>query len=600
MTLARACSGQVHSSLHKLLLAVALWLALAAFGSGLAPARADSQCAIPANVCGCATCGCGGDTVQPRCPAGQVPYDDYCLPACPDGWLRYPGYPGLCTPPCQHGCPDGYEQVPLPQCPEGYHRDIQSLDDCAPDLSMAPVELHVVNACPDGMVMSPNTYQCVPECPPGTYLDARGLCQSNYLNSCPPGFGRDPQTGQCVPPGLWPPGYEWICLPACPAGMVRDIYHPTRCLPPPPSCAEGEELWNGRCVPFCEPGTQRDPYGYCAPERCPDGSYPNLRGQCVDQGCPPGYDTLQGQCVPPCEQGTVRDENGRCGPPDEGCPEGSDTFRGQCVPPCGQGYVRDRQTGACLPPPDSGCRQGQEKVRGQCVPICPTGQIRDAKGRCLTPGCPKGTESYNGQCLPQCRPGLVRQQNGRCGCPAGEDFVNGRCLPPCDQGLVRDKNGRCMPPSCPEGTERFRGRCLPYCPDSMVRDNRGRCMCPQGTRPSAKGICEKIVYERPCPDGFHKDGDGNCVPDRRLQSQCPDGYHFSKRRQTCVRDKEDNGQQQGDTPQQRLPKLDINPNTLQLLQPQRQKGNNDDAGPNIQQFCPKGYVRDGEGNCVKG
>ncbi len=48
----------------------------------------------------------------------------------------------------------------------------------------------------------------------------------------------------------------------------------------------------------------------------------------------------------------------------------------------------------------------------------------------------------------------------------------------------------------------------------------------------------------------------------------------------------------------RQPKLEIDPGTLQLLQPQRQK--NKDRVPNIQQSCPKGYVRDDNGDCVRG
>lgn len=559
-------------------LPLVLWVALF-FAPGMPSALADNSCSVPANACACTTCGCGATGTAPRCPEGQQPYDDYCLPACPDGWLRYPGYPGLCTPPCEHGCPEGYEQVPLPQCPEGYHRDIQNPDSCVPDYEPSQDD------CPTGMVLSPNTLQCVTDCPDGTYRDGEGLCRSYYQENCPAGYSRDPQSGQCVPPGTWPSGYQWICLPQCPPGTQRDFYHPTRCVPPEPQCTDGYESYNGRCLPPCEEGSQRDTYGYCVPKQCPPGTYTNLRGDCSPPECPQGYDTVRGQCVPPCEEGLTRDENGRCVPPDAGCPEGTETFRGTCLPPCTQGYTRDRQTGTCMPP-DDGCRQGQEKYRGQCVPLCKTGQVRDAKGRCVNPGCPTGTETYKGSCLPLCRKDLVRLPDGSCGCPQGESLVNGRCLPPCDNGQVRDKNGRCVTPSCPDGEERVRGRCVPECFANTIRDSRGRCVCPKGTEMSTAGRCEKMTYDEggyDCGKGYHRDGDGNCVPDRRVQTQCPEGYRYSKKRQTCVPDKD--GQN----------KLQINPDTLQLLQP-RQKN----SGSGGQQSCPKGYIPDGNGGCMRG
>lgn len=588
MALAHERAGSRSYVLHSLLLAAMLWLAMAV-APGAPRALADNICTTPANLCGCASCGCGSTPPAPRCPDGQQPYDDYCLPSCPDGWLRYPGYPGLCTPPCEHGCPDGYEQVPLPQCPDGYHRDLQSPDDCVPDYDQTEDD------CPTGMVLSPNTRQCVTDCPDGTYRDGQGLCRSYYEDPCPAGYGRDPESGQCLPPGNWPSGYQWICLPNCPPGTQRDFYHPTRCIPPPPQCPDGYDNWHGRCVPPCEQGTQRDPYGYCVPPQCPPGTYTNLRGQCAPPECPPGYDNLRGQCVPPCDQGYTRDDNGRCVPPDDGCPPGSETFRGQCVPPCPQGYTRDTQSGNCLPPPDNGCRQGQEKYRGQCVPLCRTGQLRDKNGRCVTPGCPQGTESFNGTCLPLCRKDLVRRADGSCGCPSGQSLVNGQCMPPCDQGQVRDKNGRCVEPSCPKGQERVRGRCVAACFGDTIRDNRGRCVCPKGTEMSARGTCERVTYDQPCGKGYHKDDNGNCVPDRRIQTQCPDGWHYSKKRLTCVPDKQDQTTQPNQ-PALRQPNLQVDPNSLQLLQPQRQKSNS----TNRQQSCPKGFVPDGNGGCVPG
>ena len=83
------------------------------------------------------------------------------------------------------------------------------------------------------------------------------------------------------------------------------------------------------------------------------------------------------------------------------------------------------------------------------------------------------------------------------------------------------------------------------------------------------------------------------MPDRRTQSQCPDGWHYSKKRFTCVPDKQDQ-------PPSRQPNLQLNPDTLQLLQPQLRQKNNGNDGGNLQQSCPKGFVPDGNGRCVPG
>jgi hypothetical protein len=548
--------------LRAVFVLAALWLT----SLGPQPATAvESLCPAPTNSCGCVSCGCPAVPQEPSCPPGQVLYDDYCLPSCPDGWQRYPGYPGICLPPCWHGCPEGYEQVPLPYCPPGSHRDLRNPNICVPDFDEPGRD----DNCPPGLILSPYTQQCVADCPPGTYLAGEGLCRSTYERECPQGFGRDPQTGRCVPPGQWPPGYEWICLPLCPQGYVRDIEQPTRCLPPPPDCPPGYERGNnGRCLPPCELGTERDPYGYCVPQQCPDGSYSNLRGQCEEPECPYGYDNLRGQCVPPCAEGYSRDNNGRCMPPDEGCPQGTERVNGQCVPPdrgcatgeelfqgqcvpvCGAGTARDAN-GRCV---STGCPSGEEKVNGKCVPRCEKPLQRDAKGRCV---CPPGTDTVQGRCVPKCREGLIRDGNGRCVCPQGSEFIGGRCEPECKQGLVRDRKGRCVPPACGEGEERVLGRCVPQCPPSFVRDKRGKCVCPRGEQVGPSGTCE--TAQQGCPEGYRRNENGECVRINKQPRGCPEGYVYSKRYKTCLPEP-DQGQ-----PNQRLPDLNIDPGNLNRL-----------------------------------
>ncbi len=532
-----------------------------------------AQCAIPQNSCGCATCGCSGgyNPGTPTCPAGQVLYDDYCLPACPDGFRRYPGIPGLCVPPCNHGCPDGYDQIPLPQCPSGYHRDLRDPNYCLADSD----QQFDNQSCPYGMNYSPETGQCEADCPQGTFLDDKGLCRNYYERECPAGYNRDAETGKCVPPGSWPTGYTWVCLPHCPEGTYRDVQKPTRCVPPPPSCPENYENVQGRCLPVCEKGAERDPYGYCKPPKdCEEGSYANLRGLCGQPECPQGTEQVRGQCVPLCDLGYERDQNGRCKPPSNDCQQGEELIRGQCVPVCEQGLNRD-ENGRCVPPRE-GCQQGEETVRGQCVPVCKQGLTRDENGRCVPPrnDCRRGEETFRGQCVPICKQGLTRDDNGRCVPPQKEcqqgqrlNIESGNCerIPPvvktCPKNMVyNERRNKCEPRQrdCPRGTSLDRnGRCVsntPDCPDGTFLDKRGRCVpprdvpeCGERERLNANGVCEPIV--------------------RRVPQGCPDGTVLDKRRKRCIPVRQDDGGDvRIDEPQQ-VPGIELIPGTSCLNRP---------------------------------
>lgn len=602
----------LHRTLRSWLAAVSLLLLCL----GALPAVADNQqgyCAPPVSSCGCVSCGCPAPSEPPlpSCPPGKVTYGDYCLPACPPGWNRYPGYPGVCLPPCHQGCPEGYEQIPLPYCPEGYHRDLSNPNYCQPDFpssswsrSESVDQSYDEGDCPPGLVRSASTLECVVDCPQGSYIDDNGLCRSYYQDNCQPGLQHDPETGRCVPPGNWPRGYEWICLPQCPQGYVRDIEQPTRCMPPPGECREGyERIADNRCVPVCEPGTQRDPYGYCVPQSCPDDQYSNLPGRCQEPECLPGYDRYQGTCLPSCQTGYSRGQDGTCVPPFQGCPEGTLTFDGQCMPDCQPGYVQDPVTGACSPE-TRGCEPGTELVRGQCVPLCETGSLRNNAGLCVPTGCPTGEEKVNGTCLPRCAPplvrdaknrcvcpqgtenvngkcqplcreGMVRSASGQCTCPSGLEFLGGQCVPQCKKGLVRDGKGNCVEPACPDGQENFRGRCVKMCPQGFVRNKKGKCVCPKGTEIGASGYCQPV------------------------QAGCPEGQSYSKRYKTCLPDKAPEPAEPSPAQPQQQPDLTL-PDKLQLIDPgslmQLLPSDGNDAAAD----CPDGYVRNKKGRCVKG
>ncbi|NUQ24735.1 MAG: hypothetical protein HUU34_12350 [Saprospiraceae bacterium] len=52
--------------------------------------------------------------------------------------------------------------------------------------------------------------------------------------------------------------------------------------------------------------------------------------------------------------------------------------------------------------------------------------------------------------------------------------------------------------------------------------------CPDGYHKNEQGEC--VRDEQPCPDGYHKNEQGECVPD---EQPCPDGYHKNERGE-CV------------------------------------------------------------------
>ena len=434
-------------------------------------AQTNQSCTVPVNTCGCATCGCGTDYGRPTCPAGQTLYDDVCLPSCPSGYLRYPGVPGLCMPPCDHGCPEGYDQVPLPNCPDDYVRDLRNPDQCIPDYG----KLENEGQCGYGFTYSSAYGKCVADCPQGMYLNEVGQCESTYGRSCGQGLSRDPETGKCIPPGIWPPNYRWVCLQACPQGTYRDIRHPTRCLPPPPTCLDGYVEQNGRCLPICDKGLARDNYGYCVPATCPDGTYPNLRGQCQ---------------TPDCDRGEIRNGNGVCEPPQR-----------ECL----QGQRLNVQTNECerIPPGTPTCSSSQtySSVQKKCVtrqpPVvkCGRNEVKDANGRC--------------------RP--VRQ-------PA----------PDCQKGFRPDGNGDCVriitnvPRGCRDGyfLNKRTNKCVPFQnePDPVEPDGDGGDNGNFDPQPGIKlnpDILRQLIPQRgngggtnvqkDCAEGQYRDNNGRCV-----------------------------------------------------------------------------------------
>lgn len=462
----------------------------------------ENVCSVPQNSCGCPTCGCGsggGGYGRPSCPVGFTSYEDYCLPSCPDGFRRYPGIPGLCVPPCYHGCPEGYDQVPLPECPQGFHRNLRDPNFCDQDRG----QQQFGDNCPYGMAYSSETGQCEVDCPAGSYLGANGLCQSYYAQECPKDFTRDAETGKCLPPGVWPQGYAWVCLPHCPTGYYRDIQQPTRCIPPPPTCPEGYDNVQGRCLPVCGKNVERDAYGYCVPKRCPEDNYQDLRGNCIPVGCQQGFESYNRQCVPICKIGLKRDDNGRCvpppPPPTKDCPQGQriNVQSGDCEripnnePKCSSAQTYSSKDKRCLPryvpPPD--CKIGLHRnANNDCVPDQPPTQ--------QLPACKKGSHlDDNGRCVPNFF--LVPRS-----CPEGTEFNRRtkRCVI-IDYG----QDGSDVPADVPSDPPQRTGRTLPKFDPNVLQK-----LIPKSGINRGDKFAPNVQVD--CPDGEFRDENGRCVP----------------------------------------------------------------------------------------
>ncbi len=498
--------------------------------------QADSS-VIDTNACDATVWSTGGrllDSGDPNAAPGSFPYVD--------------GLQGNAAnlvqpqnmPPTASWFVDYDDKAGLPDF-RGYMGAIATLP-CAGPSAPPPAA-----ACPPGTYFNGNQCIIIPSCPPGTTYQ-QGQC---VYPTCPPGYYV--QNGQCVPPPVsCPPGsfyYHGQCFPiSCPPGMFKQPNG--QC-----TCAPGDVYYNGHCVPqqSCPPPMVTLPNGLCW---CPLGLiFGNGACQPPPKGCPQGQEIWNGQCVPKCPFGMIhKGPNGVCKPVVM-CVKPNEVWNGQCVPPCPPGQVHTPPNGVCKPiiviPPGKLCLPGQDIWNGKCVAKCPPGTFHTPpNGLCkpiiiIPPGglCMKPNEMFNGKCLPPCPPGQVHTQpNGDCKlsivippvklCMKPNEMFNGKCLPPCPPGQVHTQpNGDCklsivIPPVklCMKPNEMFNGKCLPPCPPGQVHTQpngdcklsivippvklcmkpnemfNGKCLppCPLGqihTQPN--GVCAKLNLKLP-------------------------------------------------------------------------------------------------------
>lgn len=412
-----------------------LWLALL---SGQQNANAANMCQPVLSTCATSCC--------PQPPQYR----------CPDGLVGYPGVPGLCLPPPRApGCPEGYGVVALPVCPPGYFRDPSDLQNCLPD----------------GLTAN------LPACPPGTHSEMTELgrlCLPSFLGECGSGLVRM-LDGTCAPQGNWTGSYQWICLPECPEGTLRDYRRPFLCHPPLVLCPQGYELEDGRCLPDCLPGAIRDPSGNCTPPvACPPGSLSNYYGDCVpvEDNCPNGNPPFIDQ------DGNLRcDYDNRPQPEPQPEPQPDEPPTQPQPEPQPDEPPTQTQTEPEPDQPDTvvlRCPKGTIATgavmngRPVCLPMikakkCPKGQIEvrgpDGKLACLDPAiriCPLGEEyvisaSGQGYCRPKAEkpketePKKENKPKGKVSldnlaCKPGFRLVNGKCKAITLQPLVPNLN----------------------------------------------------------------------------------------------------------------------------------------------------------------
>ena len=320
----------------------------------------------------------------------------------------------------------------------------------------------------------------------------------------------------------------------------------------------------------CPEGTVPNERGECviSDERvvCPQGTVPNGQGQCViNDGrvvCPQDSTrNAQGQCVVNsvvCPSGTTRNDQGQCVVDGEHavCPQGSTkNAQGQCVVTddrvqCPAGSTRNSQ-GQCVVTDDRvQCPAGSTKnAQGQCIANeaqCPTGSARNTQGECVVTDvqCPQGTtRTDRGECVVNnvvCPEGTTRNAQGQC-VVDGEHTV-------CPQGSARNAQGECVVTDdrvqCPAGSVRnAAGQCVVtddrvQCPPGSTKNAQGQCVvnevqCPAGSARNSQGQC--VVTDVQCPAGSTKNAQGQCVVDGQ-HTVCPQGSARDAQGQCVVSD----------------------------------------------------------------
>lgn len=476
-----------------------------------------------------------------ECPIGTVLSNGSCIPACPENssWdgsscscsSGYEMLSGACWY-IYNSCPPGdtYLGGGLCICPDGVTAD-NGMGSCTPSGSSGINDNECGSAyynnyvpctenggtwigkptcscqCPNGMEFTGSG--C--ECPPGTYEDQGGGCQSGNCSS----------------------EAEEVDRPQCLDAGGSAYWDDSSCVC---SCSDATETWNGTsCQRQCGPGAYDDgsscqcetnyygnPYDlgsgcqYCDQSQCMQVS----NNQCVfacssGQSCSGGVCQSSGYCGDgSCNNGEDCNScSGDCGPcecPDPGtCTNGQTWDTNTCS--CSGQYCDPNQCqspdgmGGCYSTCSGSCNNGS------CSPNCDSSQCQyDAGGYC-TSYCSAGQTCSGGTCSTYCDPNQCQASDGNGGCysTCSGTCNNGSCQQNCDpnQCLVSDGNGGCY--STCSGTCN-NGSCSPYCdPNQCQYDGGGYCQsyCSGDQTCNGMGTCQTTCDSNQCQAS---DGNGGC------------------------------------------------------------------------------------------
>jgi hypothetical protein len=286
------------------------------------------------------------------------------------------------------------------------------------------------------------------------------------------------------------------------------------------SCEPGQRCRNGRCEPYCQPGTQMCDRAGCTPLLID----PSNCGACRRQ-CPPGNVCVEGRCQLSCGPLTLCE---RTPPPDAG-------LDGGVVMPvayCADLQVDPNNCGRCnvACAPHERCENGMCRLRcqpplvdclGQCIDIrndnrncggcgrgCATGLTcvpgADGTSSCIAACMPPATScpALSAMSFPYCA-NLSNDRNncGMCGrvCPGVQSCVDGRCTLQCLPGQELCMSGTTPVCTVTATDPRHCGRCGNACPNGAIcHDGRcePRCVAPLiGCPASAPTFCVDARYD---------------------------------------------------------------------------------------------------------
>jgi hypothetical protein len=250
-----------------------------------------------------------------------------------------------------------------------------------------------------------------------------------------------------------------------------------------------------------------NPVPVCGPKPCPVvGQTRNSSGNCK---CPPDQEEVNGKCVPKCDPATQKREGDKCV---SNCDlSKNDLINGKCLPKCPSGTHRegDKCVSDCDP-------LKNDLVNGKCLPKCPSGTHREGD-KCVSDCDPLKNDLVNGKCLPKCPSGTHREGD-KCvsDCdPLKNDLVNGKCLPKCPSGTHREGD-KCVSDCDPLKNDLVNGKCLPKCKENEER--KGDKCIPNLQCDPVSQVISSDGASCDCKKGYIKDNAGNCHEPLRLVS----------------------------------------------------------------------------------